>query len=496
MGFKDILKKISRFSDSNNQEKDSIKAMDSSVASASGAGGKGDRGFSRTVQQKLYSYFELYQLYASTWEAQKMVDIPAADMTREGWEWVTTDKVADLFKKRMAVSEQKYNLNSVIFDALRKERLYGGSVILIGTSDSEDTSKPLSVENLQKGSLKFLRAIDRTRISNVTVSNDVTSVNYLNPEMFSVGGHQVHRSRLVIFDGGGVDYPGGSFGLSAGSKVWGMRHGSDGFGLSILDGAFDDILRAIAVRQSASHLVDIASILHIKAKDNALKQSTRSGNQALDKLADIADMSSMYRGVITSDKDDIVFASPSFGSVPELVITFLQVLSAGSDIPAPRFLGKAPGGLNISGQEDLHNYYDGIASQQNLKMTTPLHYLDRIIAISEGIEWPEDATLNYIPLYQESAKEAADRRAVDGGNIANLSTSGLIDDETAVKELIDKGVIENDPDFDDPDTVKQIFGYHLQAKMITINEARAERGLPPIEGGDVLMEGAPSVGDI
>ena len=58
----------------------------------------------------------------------------------------------------------------------------------------------------------------------------------------------------------------------------------------------------------------------------------------------------------------------SFGSVPELVMSFAQLLSAASDIPATRFLGQAPGGLNATGESDLQNYYNMIDAFQRLRI--------------------------------------------------------------------------------------------------------------------------------
>lgn len=60
------------------------------------------------------------------------------------------------------------------------------------------------------------------------------------------------------------------------------------------------------------------------------------------KMRELVEQLSIYRGAVIDGKGAKVSQhNASFGSVPELVMTFTQLLSAASDIPATRFLGQA-----------------------------------------------------------------------------------------------------------------------------------------------------------
>lgn len=93
----------------------------------------------------------------------------------------------------------------------------------------------------------------------------------------------------------------------------------------------------------------MASVLLVRTSNLMALEATDS--PALAKLEEICKQISLYRGaVIDNPNADVQQHAASFGSVPELVMSFAQLLSAASDIPATRFLGQAPGGLNAPGK--------------------------------------------------------------------------------------------------------------------------------------------------
>ena len=211
---------------------------------------------------------------------------------------------------------------------------------------------------------------------------------------------------------------------------------------------YDDIIRSIGTRQAAYHLIHRASVLLIHNENVLAQQESKEGKKALEKLDDIADQMDLYQAaMIDGKKINLDQWSATFGSVPELVDKYLQILAAASDIPATRFLGQAPGGLNATGTSDLENYYNAIDAHRSGPLNQQLEKFFNIAMRSEfGKEFNESMTkLEFPPLWNLSESEEATVRGQDTTNIVNAFNAGLIDANFANRELKDRDIYINDP---------------------------------------------------
>lgn len=84
----------------------------------------------------------------------------------------------------------------------------------------------------------------------------------------------------------------------------------------------------------------------------------------------------------------------------------------------------------------------------------------------------------------EDEKSRADMLVSLSTALLNLKNTTPDLDERKLLERFNVPLIEVDPDDEVEDASKQIFQYHLQFGIVTINEARAALGLPPVPGGD------------
>jgi phage-related protein (TIGR01555 family) len=426
------------------------QVTDSAVVSSSGAGGSGDR-----TQNQLpgvipaYKYFPggmnpyglLYTLWESFWEARKIVDIPPGDMVREGWKWEHPDIDPD-YLQAISDTEDTLDVTGAVFRALQYERLYGAGAILLGTAEVQgDAEKPLDINSIGRGDLKFIRPLPRHILTPSEYNTDPLSAAFQNPSHYTINGSQVHASRLIIFDGGGDVDP---FGYAIRLGCMGYRS-KDGFGTSVLLPLWDDIIRSAGSRQAGQQLIEIASILILQQHDKTGSLAySKSGEAKNEALRTLLDQVSIYRGAFI-DGYDLQTVTASFGSIPELLIQYLQVLSAASDIPAPRFLGQAPGGLNASGKGDLVNYYDSIGSKQKIKLRPALLQLGQVLVRSALGLYPKGLQLEFEPLMQLTEDMKADQRTKDANNIYMAIDRGLGDDEWAAKELMERDIFLNDP---------------------------------------------------
>lgn len=405
-----------------------------------------------------------YALYESNWEAGKIVDIPPADMTREGWEYKAPDLSEDDSEKLTAY-EVKLGFVKEIDKALRYERLYGGGLVFLGIKGDQDASEPIDINSIGIGDLSFVRALDLTMISAVNVDNDPLSENFNRPEILYVRGQQVHRSRFLVFDGNPLVAPYGNFT---------MYRRLQGFGDSVLRRLYKDINHATGTRQSAMHLIQMASINYLKRKGLLDNAGTTGGQKVVKELKEIMDQISIYRSALIGENDEIGTVQASFGSVPELLMSYLQVLSAASDIPATRFLGTAPGGLNATGEGDLRNYWDKISSDQNIFLGPSLNYFAQILARSVLGRDIDGLHIDFNPLYQPNQNEEATVRKSNVETITTLFDSTLIDEEAALKML--RGAVDLFDSLDDAD-IERILQSIKDFRKLEAEEAEKEREL-------------------
>ncbi len=338
----------------------------------------------------------------------------------------------------------EFGLNRQIRRALVQERLLGGAVLLpvLLRPQEEQTSSPLDYSTLRKGDLKAVNVVDISRLSRPVVETDPFSPNCDQAHSILINGVDVHASRVCILDGDAL------FSRCSQSLLESFRFNPCGFGESKLATLYDLLNRVIGTQQGAYHLVNLASCLIVEAEN--LRMLSATASPAVSKLQEIVEQLSLYRGAVIDAKGAKVSQhNASFGSVPELVMTFAQLLSAASDIPATRFLGQAPGGLNATGDGDRANYYDMVGAYQRLKlMPVQRRVLDWIGSHLWGWEtWQRKSAsleLVYPGLETMSEQEQASIANTYGGLVASLHGAGMLSKEAAIAELKERKIFVTD----------------------------------------------------
>ncbi|UQN44878.1 DUF1073 domain-containing protein [Agarivorans sp. B2Z047] len=382
-------------------------------------------------------------LFYTDWQANKIVTIPVDDMLRGGWKYTDIEK--DQIKK-LDKLDQRLDTLDKIKRALTIERLLGGCVIYMGVAANEDKpEEPLHPETVSEGDLKFLNVIPRHRVTRVTVSDNALDPRFGKPETYRINGVEIHESRLLIFDGHPLSYQHDKYLSPKGGSY------QIGFGRSVLEPILDDLTRATGTRQAAFHLVNMASVIIAKMELDGGDGSEASEERNAE-LREIVKQISMYRAAVLDSgidgKTDIENRPTSFGSVPELLLLFLQVLAASADIPATRFIGQSPGGLNATGDSDLENYYGRIENDREQDLQPQLQKYAIIAAKSAGVEMPE---IEFEPLWTSSELEKSTIRVNNATAVTTLSNSGVISDDEAKKQaeeldIIKPIVVEDDQD--------------------------------------------------
>jgi len=418
----------------------------------SGELGAGDRGAHNYVpyntgnpydsQDYVHRWRQYTHMYETSWEARKIIRIPIEDALRKKWE---VEGIPVDVKDRIEQRLQELQFVRVLSRSMMLERLLGGCLTFMGIEDTlDDPSRAYNPKQGEK--LRYLNAIPVSRISRTEWNTNPLSADYMRPKKYLINGIMVDVSRCLVWDGDPLFDP-SDFYLSN------YRANLAGFGPSKLATIWDDIVKATGTRQAAYQLIKTNNAIIMAIKDLQDLAGTDPGRKQLKVLKDVANQLSVYKAaIVDGEKVDIQQSSASFGSVPELIITFIQILSAASDIPATRFLGQAPGGLNATGDSDLENYYNMIDTIRTQRIEPQLRRVYDVIGYEMFPNWKDirkDLEFKFPPLWNESANEKAIRSTSEIDNVIKLLDIGLLGDKKALDELNSRGVLSVDLDDDD-----------------------------------------------
>lgn len=387
------------------------------------------------------------RLYYTSWEAKKIVEIPINDAFR-----IKPNLVGIEEEEKMALMNAMDKIGG--WEKMRRcaiqERLLGGCALLLGVADNQDDpAKPIDKKSIDKGDLKFVNVVTINQISNPEYDMDPFSPGFDKPKYYFVNGIKTHVSRLIIFDGDPL------FNYASQKIMQAYRVNPQGFGESVLASLWDSIIRCVGTQQAAYQLIQKASVTLVKSENLLNLEGTKKGDIAMQQLEDMARMLSIYRAAILKGKGvEIQETGSSFGSVPELLMSYIQILSAASDIPASRFIGQAPGGLNATGEGDLENYYNSIASYQESRLDPKYEKLFDILGPSVlGAErWAEvrkDFELEYESLWNLDGTEKASVDETTVRILTTLKEAGIVTPEFIVDEVNSKKIFSNPLNKDD-----------------------------------------------
>jgi len=418
-----------------------------------GQGGSGDRTAASSVPwynqnpetftNPIERWRQYVIMYMTSWEARKIVNIPVDDALRKPF---TLKGISEASASHIKRRFDRLQLIPILKRSLKLERLLGGCLTFMGLeSDEDEPSKKYSPKS-EKAKLRFINSIPVSRISRMHWDTNPLSENYMRPDSFFINNVEVHVSRCLLWDGDPLFDP-NDFALTQ------YRANLAGFGPSVLGCLWDDVIMACGTRQAAYQLIQINGAIIAAIQDLQDISGAVPGQKNLAKIQQMVNQLSAFRAaIVDGDKVQISQHSASFGSVPELLITYLQVLSAASDIPATRFLGQAPGGLNATGDSDLENYYNSIDSMQTEHITPQLIRLIDVIGYAEIPTWNQERDkleVEWPPLWNETATEQADRAGKTIDYVLKLVEAALMGDDKAVEEINSRGILSVKLDVED-----------------------------------------------
>lgn len=386
--------------------------------------GMGTSRDARTANRYTLSVMDQYAIsaaYSSSGLMRKIIRIPALDMVREWrtWTGAEADEIAKLYE-----FEKRIGLRQKILQAEVMRGLGGGALVL-GLPGNPNEPAP------ESGELAFVHVVSRWHLSFQQLNTDATSAGYGEPEMWQLttttGSQDIHPSRVIPFR---ADNTATLALTTTGSAdhYWGE---------SAVQQVLDAVQDCDAARAGFAALIHKAKLLRIGIPDLISTTATAGGETAVMKrLAILAQAESIHNATIydAGSAEDgkggekIDDAEYTFAGMKDVMNAYGEWAAAISDIPATRLLGRAPEGMNASGDSQQADWNKKVRAMQMLDLAPCLDRLDPHLAAAAKVS---SATLAYDfdPLDTPDQEKVAQRFKTQMEAAEKLQMSGAIPDQ-------------------------------------------------------------------
>lgn len=394
------------------------------------------RAYSVWADPRVLTRQELESMYRGSWLAKRIVNAVADDMTRE-WLHVMFDDDSEASQFAIEQSEKRFAVKRKVNEALRWARLYGGSLVIIGTKD-KDLSKPLDVRNIRKGDLRYLHVVDRWRVSPAgSLNRDLESPNFGMPDSYVIAEStvQVHHTRALRFNGQKLPY-----------FAW-LRNAM--WDDSELQHVMDSLMNCDTTTQGIATMLFESNVDVVKSEGLADVLARKDGEAVLTKRFQVAALlKSFNRMLLLDGSESYEKKQNSFANLDKVLEKFMIDVCGAADIPMTRLFGQSAAGLSATGDNDVRNYYDMVSAKQEAELRPQLEYLYEVLVRSELGHMPDDFRFDFNSLWQLSETEQATVEKTRAERDQIYVGLGVVPEHLVARELKERGTYRNMTDED------------------------------------------------
>ncbi len=378
----------------------------------------------------------LTAMYRESWLTMRIIDMPSEDMTRAWYRLSAPPDEAQLHALRRL--EARHSVKQELTNALRWARLYGGSLALMVIRGEEDRlDRPLETDLLLPDCFQGLLVLDRAQgiePSDELVS-DLDDPDFGLPAAYTVhldpgDGRAVtlHHSRVLRFVGRELPRT-----ETIRENFWGA---------SEMEHIQDELLKRSAASANIAQLIFQANITTLKMSDwgEVISSGTEEQKQNLLQAMGMENRFRTSYGIQLLSRDDSFETHPcSFTGLGEIYEQFMMDMAGAAEIPATKLFGRSPQGMNATGESDLRNYYDMIASLQERQLRPALEKLLPVMAVSCWGRVPDNLEFVFEPVMTTSPAERAELVQKLSSDVIEAFRAGLLTREEALAELKSRG---------------------------------------------------------
>jgi phage-related protein (TIGR01555 family) len=373
-------------------------------------------------------------VFRSSWLGQRIISTLPDDMIRK-WRRPSWDDLGDDDKdvKAMQRLEKKLQVKKRLLTASKWARLYGGALLIpvLRSQPDEVLSEPLDYAQIEKDDLVAIHVFDRWRASHDgTTINDALNPQNGMPEHYRLAESSVrlHHTRVIRLDGREMPY-----------FIWRANSMWNDSVLQILINNLKQYDTAVAALTTMMFQLNVDVILQQGLR--SLLSQKGGEAKAIERFRQFA-ISKAFNGVALLDKDTEEFQRHpyTFSGVDKAFDKVMYDVCGAADVPFTRLFGQSPAGMNATGESDTRNYYDHVAARREEHIDPALTQLDEFIVRSAFGHMPDGYESEWLPLWQETAKEEADAELVRAQTAQIYWNMGAIDEGIIAHDIYSRSV--------------------------------------------------------
>jgi phage-related protein (TIGR01555 family) len=351
---------------------------------------------------------QLAELYRTNWLARRLIEaVPGRALARG-------------FSKETPMPEAFDDLNYAAWDegALQRAcyfgRLFGGAHLFVGyASGGADLALPVTA----KGNVAFLDVFTRYELQPARANGkEARDEDPRSPTLGQVtiwevvGDHprrgmKYHASRAIKF--GGLSLPPmGLQGYASSSQISQLSREDRDWSDSVLQPVWDDVERYGIFWQSTSHLMQVSSIGVLKIGGLIESLAHESGAAMKARIDILNQCLALTRNMMldASQGEDFTRTAVSFADIPQLLDQLMIATSGAFDMPSTELFGRAPQGMNATGEGDRLMWYAKVQEWRQ-RVLRP-----RVNALAEAISGAP-AKIEYLEIHQPTDTEVEELRS-------------------------------------------------------------------------------------
>jgi uncharacterized protein len=356
--------------------------------------------------------------------------------------------------------------------AAAQDSFFGISHLLLDLkdADNEDRNNPalrhsigngrdeISKVKLEKGCLKGIRTIEPIWCYPTTynASNPLIPTWY-DPQVWYVMGTEIHKTRILSFIGRPVP------------DILKPAYAFGGLAMTQMAQPYVDIW--LRTRESVGEIIHAFSVMVLSTNLATTTMPGGAGGGPGDVLARVNLFNQLRdnQGAFVIDKDTEEFTNVSapISGLSDLQAQAQEHLCSVARLPAVKYTGIQPKGLNATSEGEMRAFYDTIVGEQNHLFGPHLTSVLDIMQVSLWGARDPDITFEFVPLWELTEKEKSEKRKADMEVDIGYLDGGILSQEEIRTKLA------NDPEsgYDgiDPDDTVDLL-------------SEEERGLEP-QGG-------------
>lgn len=377
-----------------------------------------------------WDYWTLNVLYRNNWIAKAIIDKPANEMMKNGFE-IQSQIDPEQAEKIMQIWNRT-KTNEKFLKLIKWSRLFGGCLLIPMIADQPNMEEPLDFDTIMPDSYKGCFLVDRWSGVNpsVEVITDIDDPDFGLPEYYDISANQlsntirVHHSRVIKMIGRPLPY-------------W-EEIAEDWWGASELEHIFEELKKRDDTSANISFLIFLSNIRIYKMR--SLGQMLTMGDQEAAQVV-YNTMVNMNRlmcntGTMVMDQEDGFeqHELTNLAGINDIYESFMLDISGAAEIPVDKLFGRSPAGFN-NGEETLQNYYDSIQEKQESDIRPQLEKLLRIITMSALGSIPDDFEISFNPVRRPADMEKADLAYKLWQPISEALAQNVITKDVALREL-------------------------------------------------------------